>query len=54
MKTIKYIEVKKSALLKEKKAVLEGKNVLTRIIDLKGVSWRDFTAFYNINGFYYV
>ena len=54
MKTIKYIEVKKSALLKEKKAVLEGKNVLTRIIDLKGESWRDYPTFYKIGDYYYV
>ena len=42
MKTIKFIEVKKSAFLKEKRVVLEGKNVLTRIMDLKGESWRDY------------
>ena len=46
MKTIKFN--------KDKTVLLDGKNLLTRIIDLKGVSWRDFTAFYNINGFYYV
>ena len=54
MKTIKFIEVKKTAFLKEKKAVLEGKNVLTRIIDLKGESWRDYTTFYKIGDYYYV
>ena len=54
MKTIKFVEVKRTAFLKDKKVLLEGKNLLTRIIDLKGESWRDFTAFYNINGFYYV
>ena len=54
MKTIKYIEVKRSAFLKDKKVLLDGKNVLTRIIDLKGESWRDYPTFYKINGFYYV
>ena len=49
MKTIKFN--------KDKTVLLEtddGKKILTRIISLKGVSWRDFTTFYNINGFYYV
>ena len=54
MKTIKYIEVKKTAFLKEKRVVLEGKNVLTRIIDLKGESWRDYSTFYKIGDYYYV
>ena len=46
MKTIKFN--------KDKTVLLDGKRILTRIISLKGVSWRDFTTFYNINGFYYV
>ena len=49
MKTIKFN--------KDKTVLLEmygGKRILTKIIDLKGESWRDFTTFYNINGFYYV
>jgi hypothetical protein len=54
MKTIKYIEVKRSAFLKDKKVLLDGKNILTRIIDLKGESWREYPTFYKINGFYYV
>ena len=32
MKKLKFVEVKKTAFLKEKRVVLEGKNVLTRII----------------------
>ena len=54
MKTIKFIEVKRNAFLKDKKVLLNGKNILTRIIDLKGESWRDYPTFYKINGFYYV
>ena len=54
MKTIKFIEVKRTAFLKDKKVLLDGKNVLTRIIDLKGESWRNYPTFYKINGFYYV
>ena len=54
MKTIKYIEVKRTAFIKDKKVVLEGKNVLTRIIDLKGESWRNYPTFYKIGDFYYV
>ena len=70
MKTIKYIEVKRTAFIKDKKVVLEGKNVLTRIIDLKGGNWNEcvkvedrdgkitrtpvYPTFYKINGFYYV
>ena len=49
MKTIKFN--------KDKTVLLEmygGKRILTRIISLQGVNWRDFTTFYNINGFYYV
>ena len=54
MKTIKYIEVKRTAFLKDKKVLLEDKNLLTRIIDLKGESWRDYTTFYKIGDYYYV
>ena len=49
MKTIKFN--------KDKTVLLEtddGKRILTRIISLKGVSWRDYPTFYKINGFYYV
>ena len=51
---MKFVEVKRSAFLKDKKVLLDGKNVLTRIIDLKGESWRNYPTFYKINGFYYV
>ena len=49
MKTIKFN--------KDKTVLLEtdgGKRILTRIISLKGESWRDYTTFSKINGFYYV
>ena len=46
MKTIKYI--------KNRRSLLDGKNVLTRIIDLKGESWRNYPTFYKIGDFYYV
>jgi len=46
MKTIKYN--------KDKTVLLDGKRILTRIISLKGESWRDYPTFYKINGFYYV
>ena len=46
MKTIKFN--------KDKTVLLDGKNLLTRIISLKGESWRDYPVFYKINGFYYV
>ena len=49
MKTIKFNK-DKTVLLK----MYGGKRILTRIISLKGESWRDYTTFYNINGFYYV
>ena len=54
MKKLKYIEVKRTAFLKDKKVLLEGKNLLTRIIDLKGESWRDYQTFYKIGDYYYV
>ena len=54
MKTIKYIEVKRTAFTKNKKVVLEGKNVLTSIIYLKGESWREYPTFYKIGDYYYV
>ena len=54
MKTIKFIEVKRSAFLKDKKVLLDGKNVLTRIIDLKGESWREYPVLYKIGDYYYV
>jgi len=49
MKTIKFN--------KDKTVLLEmygGKRILTRIMDLKSESWRDYPTFYKINGFYYV
>ena len=46
MKTIKFN--------KDKTVLLDGKRILTRIISLKGESWRDYPTFYKINGFYYV
>ena len=70
MKTIKFIEVKRSAFLKDKKVLLDGKNILTRIIDLKGGNWnsciRDtdsdgkitispvYSTYYKIGDYYYV
>ena len=54
MKKLKFIEVKRNAFLKDKKVLLESKNLLTRIIDLKGESWRDYTTFYKIGDYYYV
>ena len=46
MKTIKYN--------KDKTVLLDGKNLLTRIMDLKGESWREYQTLYKINGYYYV
>ena len=46
MKTIKFN--------KDKTVLLDGKNILTRIIDLKGGSWRDYPTFYKIGDYYYV
>ena len=54
MKTIKFVEVKRGAYNKDTKALLDGKKLLTRIIDLKGESWRDYTTFYKIGDYYYV
>ena len=54
MKTIKFIEVKRSALLKDEKVLLDGKNLLTRITHLKGESWRNYPTFYKIGDYYYV
>ena len=49
MKTIKFNKEKTD--LQEMNG---GKRILTRIISLKGESWRDYPTFYKINGFYYV
>jgi beta-xylosidase len=46
MKTIKFN--------KDKTVLLEGKNLLTRIIDLKGESWREYPVLYKIGDYYYV
>ena len=70
MKSIKYIEVKRSAFLKDKKVLLDGKNILTRIIDLKGGNWNEcvrdtdsngkttitpvYSTYYKIGDYYYV
>ena len=54
MKTLKFIEVKRTAFIKDKKVILEGKNVLTRIMDVKGKSWREYPTFYKIGDYYYV
>ena len=54
MKTIKFIEVKKTAFLKDKKVLLDGKNLLTRITHLKGESCRNYPTFYKIGDYYYV
>ena len=69
MKTIKFVEVKRSAFLKDKKVLLDGKNILTRIIDLKGGNWNEcvktedngktvitpvYSTYYKIGDYYYV
>ena len=70
MKTIKFVEVKRSAFLKDKKVLLNGKNILTRIIDLKGGNWNEcvrdtdsdgkttitpvYSTYYKIGDYYYV
>ena len=54
MKTIKHIEVKGAVFWKDKKVLLDGKNILTRIMDLKGESWRNYPTFYKIGDYYYV
>ena len=54
MKKLKFVEVKRSTFLKDKKVLLEGKNLLTRIIDLKGESWRNYPTLYKIGDYYYV
>ena len=61
MKTIKYN--------KDKTVLLNGKNILTRIIDLKGGNWNEcvrtendgktiftpvYSTYYKIGGYYYV
>ena len=46
MKTIKFN--------KDKTVLLDGKRILTRIIDLKGESWRNYSTFYKISEYYYV
>ena len=46
MKIIKYN--------KDKTILLNGKRILTRIIDLKGENWRDYPTFYKIGNYYYV
>ena len=46
MKTIKFN--------KDKTVLLDGKRILTRIISLKGESWREYPTFYKIGDFYYV
>ena len=70
MKTIKFVEVKRSAFLKDKKVLLDGKNILTRIMDLKGGNWNEcvrtvnsdgkitispvYPTYYKIGDYYYV
>ena len=46
MKTIKFN--------KDKTVLLDSKNLLTRIISLKGESWREYPTFYKIGDYYYV
>ena len=46
MKTIKFN--------KDKTVLLDGKRILTRIISLKGESWREYPTFYKIGDYYYV
>jgi len=54
MKTIKFRTTKRSHHTKNKIVILNDKEVLTRIIDLKGESWRDYPTFYKIGDYYYV
>ena len=54
MKTIKFRTTKRSHLTKNKIVILDDRTVLTRIIDLKGESWRDYPTFYKIGDYYYV
>ena len=49
MKTIKFNK-DKTVLLK----MYGGKNILTRIMDLKGESWRNYPTYYKIGDYYYV
>ena len=49
MKTIKFNK-DKTVLLK----MNGSKRILTRIIDLKGESWREYPTFYKIGDYYYV
>jgi len=46
MKTIKFN--------KDKTVLLDSKRILTRIISLKGESWREYSTFYKIGDYYYV
>ena len=54
MKTLKFVEVKRTAFIKDTKALLDGKNLLTRITRLKSESWRNYPTFYKIGDYYYV
>ena len=54
MKKLKFVEVKRSTFLKDKKVLLDSKNLLTRITHLKGESWRNYPTFYKIGDYYYV
>ena len=48
------INMKTIKINKDKTVLLDGKRILTRIIDLKGESWREYPTFYKIGDFYYV
>ena len=54
MKTIKFRTTKRTQHTKNQIVILDDRNVLTRIIDLKIESWRDYPTYYKINGYYYV
>ena len=54
MKTIKFRTTKRSHHTKNKIVILDDRTVLTRIIDLKNESWRDYPTYYKIGDYYYV
>ena len=54
MRTIKFRTTKRSHHTKNQIVILDDRTVLTRIIDLKNESWRDYPTFYKIGDYYYV
>ena len=51
---IEDITTKRTHHTKNKIVILDDRTVLTRIIDLKNESWRDYPTFYKIGDYYYV